>query len=103
MPTASPVVQLAYAAFAFLPFARLRAGGAARKPFLSALVPARLAVRVIVFNTLRNDRLQAVVRIRLAIAYPSLELVRSIVRLSGEAPAVSACWRTLAGLVRYGR
>jgi hypothetical protein len=35
------------------------------------LVPTRIAVRVIVFNTLRNDRLQAELRIRLAIAYPS--------------------------------
>jgi hypothetical protein len=38
---------------------------------LSALVPTRFAVRVIVFNTLLNDRLQAVFRIRLAICYPS--------------------------------
>jgi hypothetical protein len=34
---------------------------------LSTLLPTRKAVRVIVFKTLWNDRLQAVFRVRLAI------------------------------------
>jgi hypothetical protein len=61
---------LADGAIAFFPVTRLAAPGAARKPSLSALVPARIAVRLIFFNTLWNVRLQAIVRIRLAIAYP---------------------------------
>jgi hypothetical protein len=50
---------------------RLLARGTARKLSLIALVPTRIAARVIVFNTLWNDRLQSVFRIRLAIPYPS--------------------------------
>jgi hypothetical protein len=68
---AIPLVQLADGAIAFLPVTRLRTRGAARTLFFSALVPTCIAVRVIVFNTLCNDRLQALLRIRLAIIYPS--------------------------------
>jgi hypothetical protein len=40
--------------------------GAARRLSLTARVPTRIADRVIVFNTLWNDRLHAVFRVRLA-------------------------------------
>lgn len=53
---------------------RWPANGAARKLSLSAWVTTRIAVRVIVFNTLWNERLQAAFRIRLA-NWLSLELV----------------------------
>jgi len=65
VPMAIPVVQLADGASAFL-----AANGAARKLSLIALVPTRIAVRVIVFMTLWNDRLQAALRVRLAIRCP---------------------------------
>jgi hypothetical protein len=68
---AIPAVQLADGAIDFLASLRLITDGVGRKPALSALMPTRIAVRVIVFNTLWNDRLQAVFRIRLATGYPS--------------------------------
>jgi hypothetical protein len=68
---ANPVVQLADGALTFLAVTRLPASGAARKLSLSAVVPTRMAVRVIVFNTRWNDRLQTAFRIRLTIGYPS--------------------------------
>lgn len=68
---ATLVIQLADGAFSFLAGVRLLASAAARKLSLIALVPTRIAVRVIVFNTLWNDRLQTDFRIRLAIRYSS--------------------------------
>jgi hypothetical protein len=57
---AMPLIQLADGAMAFLAGLRLTASGAARKLALIALVPACIAVRVIVLNTFWNDRLKAV-------------------------------------------
>jgi hypothetical protein len=64
---ANPVVQLNERAIFFLAGMRVATNGAARMPSLSTLLPTRTAVRVIVFKTLWNDRLQAVFRVRLAI------------------------------------
>jgi hypothetical protein len=58
---------LADGAILFLAGFRIAANEAAHTRSLIALVPTRIAVRVIVFNTLWNDRLHAVLRMRLAI------------------------------------
>jgi len=60
-----------------------------------------MAVLVIVFNTLWNDRLQAVFRVRLAICYPSYWFDLSP-DYRAKPLVVSVCSRTLTGSVRYG-
>ena len=64
---AIPEVQLGDGAICFGARLRFPGSGAARKLALIALAPTRIAVFVMLFNTLWSDRLHAVLRVRLAI------------------------------------